>query len=357
MTYIIGDNESQTIGDTESLTVGPVLQASGELQVSGDLTVNNVRELDANASDADNATAPLDRTRNLSAIASDADQSNANVTRLRELAAGRRLLIDDTETVVVGEPTTEHSAVVSGTLVVTSELTLNGEAQPARDADTATTTAARERELVATASDSDSSQTPLTRIRELDATASDSDIASVEVERVRFLVASAEDGDSATTVYLPSTDATDPRTAIIELLSNAGEWPGQEPIIKRIEDTTPKTRQNTTQPAVYVHKPVDDDLTRFSAQSLALEEDETVELYIYILETEDETPPERAAREYRNQVINTLSGYMSDNYTRTEFLYLEPTGATDARASTIARQTDHYVYSVEIETHRLAQQL
>jgi hypothetical protein len=191
----------------------------------------------------------------------------------------------------------------------------------------------------------------------LDATASDSDIASVEVERVRFLVASAEDGDSATTVYLPSTDATDPRTAIIELLSNAGEWPGQEPIIKRIEDTTPKTRQNTTQPAVYVHKPVDDDLTRFSAQSLALEEDETVELYIYILETEDETPPERAAREYRNQVINTLSGYMSDNYTRTEFLYLEPTGATDARASTIARQTDHYVYSVEIETHRLAQQL
>jgi len=316
MTYLIGDTESQTIGDTESLTVGPVLQVSGDLQVSGNLTVNDVRKLDADAFDPDSSVAPLETIRELTVLASDADQSSTNITRLRDMIAA------------------------------------------ANDVDTAVADAVLVREIVATASDSDSSQTPLTRIRELDSDASDADnVAGIETERVRFLVASADNTDSAATVFLPVSTSVDSRETVIELLSKVKRWPDQDPIIKRVEDTTPKTRQNTTEPAIYVHKPVDDDITRFSAESLALEEDETVEIYIYILETEDETPPERAAREYRNRIVNVMSGYMNDNYTRTEFLYLEPTGATDARASTIARQTDHYVYSVEIETHRLAQRL
>ena len=357
MTYIIGDAESQTIGDAESLTVGPVLQVSGELQVSGDLTVNNVRELDATAEDVDSSQTPLTRIRELQSTSADVDSSTATATRIRELAAGQRLLVGDGTTVQIDAPTTEHSAVVSGRLVVTSDLTINNEAQPAQDSDTSRAATTREREIAAQASDIDSAVTPLTRIRELQATASDLDVAATTTERIRILVANAEDGDSATTVFLPITEATDSRRAIIDILSNIEQWPGQKPIVKPIEDTTPKTRQNTTQPAIYAHKPVGDELTRFSAESLALEEDETVELYIYILQTEDKTPPERAAREYRNRVINVLSAYMNDNYTRTEFLYLEPSGATDARASTIARQTDHYVYTVEIDTHRLEQQL
>ena len=320
MTYIIGDTDSQTIGDAESLTVGPVLQVSGELQVSGDLTVNNVREAEATAVDVDSATAVTTRIRELAAATTDADSSTAvtergrellttatdtdvgqsDAERIRNLVAGRigeTFLIRDGTTETISDPTTASNVQASGRLVLTSDLTVNG--------------------------------------------------------RTR----AAQDSDSGTTVYLSSTDATDPRAAIIELLERFEPWPDTDPLIKRIEDTTPKTRQNTTQPAIYVHKPVGDELTRFSAESLALEEDETVELYIYILQTEDQTPPERAAREYRNRVINALSGYMDDNYARTEFLYLEPSGATDARASTIARQTDHFVYTVEIDTHRLEQQL
>lgn len=316
MTYLIGDTESQTIGDTESLTVGPVLQVSGDLQVSGNLTVNDVRKLDADAFDPDSSVAPLETIRELTVLASDADQSSTNITRLRDMIAA------------------------------------------ADDVDTAVADAVLERELAATASDSDGAQILLTRIRELDSDASDTDnVSGIETERVRFLVASADNTDSAITVFLPISTSVDSRETVIELLSKVKRWPDQDPIIKRVEDTTPKTRQNTTEPAIYVHKPVDDDITRFSAESLALEEDETVEIYIYILETEDATPPERAAREYRNRIVNVMSGYMNDNYTRTEFLYLEPTGATDARASTIARQTDHYVYSVEVETHRLEQRL
>jgi hypothetical protein len=357
MSLTIGDTESLTIGDAETKTVQRRLQVSGELQVSGNLTVNNVRELDASAEDGDSSQSPLTRIRELQSTSADVDSSTATTTRIRELAAGQRLLVRDGTTVRIDDPTTEHSAVVSGRLVVTSDLTINDEAQPAQDSDTSRAATTREREITAQASDTDASLTPLTRGRDLQATASDVDVATATTERVRILVANAEDGDSATTVFLPSSASTDPRRAIIDILQGNSEWPGQEPIVKPIEQTTPKTRQNTVHPAIYVHKPVDDELTRFSAESLALEEDETVELYIYILKTEDETPPERAAREYRNRVINVLSAYMNDNYSRTEFLYLEPSGATDARASTIARQTDHYVYAVEIDTHRLEQQL
>ena len=315
MSLTIGDTESLTIGDAETKTVQRRLQVSGELQVSGNLTVNNVRELDATAEDVDSSQTPLTRIRELQGTSADVDSSAATATRDREMIA------------------------------------------TAADVDVALANATREREIAAQASDIDSAVTPLTRIRELQATASDLDVAAATTERIRILVANAEDEDSATTVFLPITEATDSRRVIIDILSNIGRWPGQKPIVKPIEDTTPKTRQNTTQPAIYVHKPVGDELTKFSAESLALEEDETVELYIYILQTEDETPPERAAREYRNRVINALSAYMNDNYARTEFLYLEPSGATDARASTIARQTDHFVYTVEIDTHRLEQQL
>jgi hypothetical protein len=352
MTYLIGDTESQTIGDAESLTVGPVLQ------VSGDLTVNNARKLDANASDTDSNQSSLKRIRGLSATASDSDSATASLDVVSTGLLLSATASDGDSATSATDRGRDLNAIASDTDKSNTNITrLREIVAAASDTDKATANSLRTRELEAIASDTDDSQTLLTRTRELDASASDSDAATVTEKRVRLLVAEADNSDSATTVFLPGSTSIDPRKTVIEILSSAGRWPGQTPIIKPVEQTTPKTRQNTTEPAIYVHKPVDDDLTRFSAESLALEEDETVELYIYILETDDETPPERAAREYRNRVINVLSGYMNDNYTRTEFLYLEPTGATDARASTIARQTDHYVYSVEVETHRLAQQL
>lgn len=357
MTYIIGDADSQTIGDADSLTVGPVLQVSGELQVSGDLTVNNVRELDATAEDVDSSQTPLTRIRDLQTTSADVDSSTATTTRIRELAAGQRLLVGDGTTVQIDAPTTEHSAVVSGRLVVTSDLTINGEAQPAQDSDTSRAATTREREITAQASDIDRAVTALTRIRDLQATASDLDVAATTMERIRILVAAAEDVDSATSVFLPTSDSTDPRAAIKELLVGFGQWPGTEPIVEYIDDTTPKSRENTNEPAIYIHKPSSDNLEIQSGDRLNITETETVQLSIWIVGTEDETPPERAVREYRNRLINGISGYLNDNYARTQFHHLEPTDATDLRQQHITRQTDHYIYTVSIETHRLEERL
>jgi hypothetical protein len=357
MPLTIAGGDSLTIGPTESETIQRELTVSGELTVQGNITVNNVRELLATAADSDASQFSLTRVRSLQTSAVDVDSSTIVSTRIRELTAGRTLTVPSGQTLTVDTERTEHSATVAGELTVTGELTLNGVLNPAADADGATTALSQSRTLTATATDSDALNTALSRIRELITTASDIDIAQAVASRERTLIASASDPDSGITVFTPTSFATDSRTAIIELLDGFGNWPGETPLIKRVEETPPKQRENTLTPAIYVHKPTGDDINRFSAEGLAYTENETVELYIYILESDDETPAHRAAREYRNRVINGLSTYLNDNYTRTAFHSIETVNSTDARAQKTARKTDHFVYTVEVETFRLSQRL
>lgn len=356
MTLTIAGGESITIGPTDSQTIQRELIVSGELTVQGNLVVNNVRELLATGSDGDVATTPLTRLRSLQTPATDTDSATVTTTRVRSLIAGRTLTVPPTTTTIISTDQTEHSATVEGELTVTAQLTLNGIAQPAADADVSPAQLSRKRALATTAADADSAISIATRLRLLQVgVAGDSDTAQAAAQRSRGLLARANDVDAATTVFLPISNRSDSRAAVIELLDNFGSWPGTRPEIKPIEATTPKTRENTRTPTIYAHKPTADTIDRFSSEGLEYTEGETVELYIYILETNDETPPRRAAREYRNRVINALSAYLNDNYTRTEFLSIEPVGATDRRGQTTTRQTDHVVYTVEIETQRLTQ--
>jgi hypothetical protein len=72
-----------------------------------------------------------------------------------------------------------------------------------------------------------------------------------------------------------------------------------------------------------------------------------VRLDIWVLGNQSE------AREYRNRVIDVFQDYMNDNFTRTEFHDVDPQESTDFRHQKVTRQTDHYIYSVEIEFERL----
>jgi len=318
MSETVQENETKTVDSGDTFVVGPVLTVEGTLVSSGVTQVDNVHRLEAK---------PGETTKTI--------EQNT------------------TETVASGS--TKH---VDGVLQVEGTLESSGitEVTPAgTDVDSATATLDRKRNLTADATDVDTATGVAERIRDLLATATDVDSADATLQRIRNLVGDAVDVDTAETVFLPITNATDPRVAVADILSNTGDWPGDKPDVDFYDDVTPKARQNKRQPALYVHKPIQDEIERFSPRAATRTEDETVEVLIFILESDGN--PREQARKYRNRIVNQIRKYSTDNYLRTEFHRIEPTASTDSRAQHITRQSDHYVYSVEIQTHRLEEEL
>jgi hypothetical protein len=153
------------------------------------------------------------------------------------------------------------------------------------------------------------------------------------------------------TVMIPTSSKTDSRAMAKEILETNTDWPDADPIIEFNEDVPQKAKENTQDPAIYIMKSVGDELERFSAAFGELTEDETVNMMVWILgDTESES--NRLARQYRNEIVNIFREYMNDNYTNIEFHRAEPSNTTDFREQSIARQTDHYIYGVEVDTHR-----
>ena len=155
------------------------------------------------------------------------------------------------------------------------------------------------------------------------------------------------------THQLTMSTSTDPRTAIMEILADIDAWDGPAPEINYHEDVSQKAKRNQSDPALYLLKSGTDDIDRFSADDDTLTEDETVEIQIWVLEDSPKYPPKVLARRYRDTIIDAVSDYLNDNYANTEFHSIEPSGSNDYRHQHLARKTDHYIYSVDISTHRL----
>ena len=144
------------------------------------------------------------------------------------------------------------------------------------------------------------------------------------------------------------TSSTNPVDAIIDILEDSAttEWTNDKPDIYRSDEISPKARENTNTDTIYVRNSGSVDLERFSADPLEQTEDGSVECLIYSF---DESRSRQAARD----VVGIFQDLMNDNYSKTDFHNIEPTSVTDNRAAKITRQTDHYVFLVEVETHRL----
>ena len=128
-------------------------------------------------------------------------------------------------------------------------------------------------------------------------------------------------------------------------LINGVAWENK-PDIYRLDEVSPKARENTNTDTLYVRNAGSVDLERFSADVAEQTEDGSAECLIYSF---DESRSRQAARD----VVGIFQDLMNDNYSKTDFHNIEPTAITDNRAAKITRQTDHYVFLVEIETHRL----
>lgn len=393
MSQTIDSGTTTTVASGDILTVQRTLTVEGELEVSGLVTVNNKRDLEATAVDVDNATSTTTRKRLLTTIPKtvvesgdtktittpttegrvvvngrlivedrltldrgfqDQDSASSTTTRERFLTAGRKIGVDSGDTKTIATATTEARAEVEGRLVVEDTLTLNGETNPAQDQDTSAAPLTRQRDLrVADAVDTDTATSVLQRQRFLDATGVDIDTAQSVATRVRFLTATATDEDEATTIFFPVSLKIDARAAIADILETFTVWPCENPRIEFSEDVPHKGKENYPDPAIYVATGGSDTVERFSADGDSLQERKTVSLDIWVLDSCNEQTPASIAEEYRRRVINILSAYMNDNFARTEFHNIEPVESTDFRQEHVARQTDHYIYTVEVETERL----
>jgi len=122
------------------------------------------------------------------------------------------------------------------------------------------------------------------------------------------------------------------------------------PNIHKLHETTPAGRQNERTDSLYILTSTGTDLNRFGINPNQRDdqtEDGQVQIYVYSL-------TDHNAKTHAQDVAEYLRVYYSDNYTKTNFLNIEPNNISDRRASSIARQTDHYVYVVDIQTERLS---
>lgn len=99
-------------------------------------------------------------------------------------------------------------------------------------------------------------------------------------------------------------------------------------------------------PILYVWSPTGSTLDRFSMDGDEFDRSDTVEVQAWSL---DETEVEQL----QSDVVQILSTYLDDNTVKTPYTDVAPTGTEDFRAQTPARQTDHYIMSVEISTRGL----
>lgn len=332
MTQTVSSGDTLTLASGDTKTVERVLTVEGEVEVEGRLIVNNVHTLESVSNDADTSTGTLNRIRNL-------------------IAGESPLKISSGDTVTVDSQQREGGVVVEGRLVVNDVLEVTN-TQPAKDADSTDIFLENFIPFVGNATDTDTSTATAKRTRDLASQSVDADSTTATLNRIRNLISDISDVDDAEAKILFSSAKTDPRQFAIDVMDNISNWPDGQAEIYRNEDVPHKSKENNADPAIYVHIPTGGDSERFSAEKVDLIETDTVRMNIWIAPNANKDGA-ALARDYRDKVVRIFQRYMNDNFEFTEFHDVQPTETTDFRHQKIARQTDHYIYQVEIETERI----
>ena len=142
------------------------------------------------------------------------------------------------------------------------------------------------------------------------------------------------------------SSADNPVETILELLEANTNWSNSTPEIYRLDETTPKARENNQDDAIYVRATASNELERFSADPQEQTENAGVDILVYSLD-------ESRAITLSQDLKRLFREYMNDNFEQTNWHDIEPTNVTDTRGSRIARQTNHYVFIVEVALERI----
>jgi hypothetical protein len=137
---------------------------------------------------------------------------------------------------------------------------------------------------------------------------------------------------------------------ILTLLQDAPDtdWTPDTPTIKRYWDDARSERgPGADQPGVlYVWSPTTSSLDRFSMDGTRFDRTDTVEVQIWALDAAE-------SQQLQSDAADILGETIDDNAVNTPYSTVEPTGLNDFREQKPARQTDHYVMSVEVEARGL----
>jgi hypothetical protein len=311
----MSDTVNVAAGQTLSVASGQTVESlelinAGTVSNAGTVQADLIQRLDAAATDTDTATASLQRDRLLDAAATDTDTATAT------------------------------ASVIGGAALIAV----------ATDADTATATLQRNQPLTAAASDADTTIATVVRERELVSVATDTDTAlATRVTRIRA-TAEATDSDRAIASRFALTDANDPIQVIVDLLELEAKsaYTTRKPTIKRYFDDAPAERgPGANQPPdIYVWSPTSATLDRHSMDDQQFDRQNTLQILIMSLD-------EPAVIDVANDVVGILSKRLQDNRDVTPFIDLAPTQVSDFRRQTSARDTDHFVTRVTVETKNL----
>lgn len=152
---------------------------------------------------------------------------------------------------------------------------------------------------------------------------------------------------------LPSTGETTPVEAIADLLTNADTtaWnTTQDPAVFKWWDREQSERGpgQGMPPELYVSSLTGAEINRMSADGALLQEEPTVEVWVYTLHESD-------TAQLARDVIQFLSEYMDDQEQRGPFVDVVPSNVEDFREQKLRQKTDHFVYQVEVECERLSE--
>ena len=151
-----------------------------------------------------------------------------------------------------------------------------------------------------------------------------------------------------------STTETDPVETIYDILDQASgdssKWTNTPPEIfyyweRPFAEKGPGADQP---PNVYVWSPTSTETPVFSSDGEFYDTSATVEVQAWSLN-------EFEIKDLQNDIANILSGYFADNQDLTDWHNIWPSNTSDFREQKPARETNHFVVSLEVDLRALKQ--
>jgi len=139
--------------------------------------------------------------------------------------------------------------------------------------------------------------------------------------------------------------------AVFEILQDAkvnNEFTAANPELFKLFEISTQERENNPNPALYVWSPTETSFERFSADGNRLIRNGSVEIIVATLDAS-------VTVALSQDTVDVLGDFIGDHHDKTELRTVEPESATDDRASTVFRHTDHYTGTVSVSSQVLQQ--
>lgn len=146
-----------------------------------------------------------------------------------------------------------------------------------------------------------------------------------------------------------SSSSTDVVQAVIDILEGYTTWTNTTPEVYKQSEVPQSERESASNPRIYVWSPVDESMEGLGAKREKTVSTKTIECSAWVL-TDSDGSAFTECEQYKQDIIDILEDYVTDNYANIEFLNIRPSSSTDSRQERIAQRTDHYVMSVQAES-------